>query len=463
MKEKMVVSPVEVAKHVRNTGVPVIQKEVKTGTRRADFVGYTVEENGSLTPQVVIEVKKAPSLDAQRQLMDYAEAFQTPYALLATPEGMIWFDTNTFLQTQAPLFQSQCAFITDDEKIKDLFFELFNNFRGGMNRDQYWKFLVYGLTIRAYLHKESRLEEWFSISNHKEFNRLLNKALNHFESDVPSSMTHLSEDTILQIVLKLGNLPPTHTKYGLLILDLIERREMAGQYMSPIAIRELYSQIVKQLRFDNSSLALDLTAGYGGISLELMEQNFIQQLDAYELNNETAHYLKLLVNISKQENLLVHQNDSLNAVIEQKYDLVLLDPPLTKMKGNPMEYPLLELAKNRRQLFAAELFIERGLSLLKPGGHLIVLVPEGFMFSNTTGIQTTRDLIKQESIIEGIISLPAHTLKPYTSVKMNTLILRKKTSIKENGEEIFLAKCEKIEQFTEVGEAFGEWRRGGRE
>ncbi|GGD28859.1 N-6 DNA methylase [Pontibacillus salipaludis] len=463
MKEKMCVSPFEVAKHVRNTGLPVIQQEVKTGTRRADFIGYTVEENGSLIPQVVIEVKEAPSLDAQRQLMDYAEAFQTPYALLATPTGMIWFDTNTFLQTQKPSFQSQRAFMTEEQEIKNLFLELLNDLRGGTTSDQYWKIFIYGLTIRAYLHEQSRLEEWFSIKNKDDFNLLLTSALNHFTSGTSLSIIHLPEETILQMVLKLGNLPPTHSKYGLLIIDLIERKGVAGEYMSPAAIRELYTQLVKQLSLNSSSHALDMTAGYGGVALALMEQNLIKQLDAYELDNETSYYLKLLSYISDLNNLMVHPTDSLKAAYNQRYDLVVLDPPLAKVKGSTLEYPSLELAKNRGQLFAAELFIERGLSLLKPGGHLIVLVPEGFMFSSATSAQTTRDFIKQESIIEGIISLPSHTLKPYTSVKMNTLILRKKSSSNEVGEEVFLAKCEKIEQFTEVGEAFGEWRRGAKE
>ena len=102
--------------------------------------------------------------------------------------------------------------------------------------------------------------------------------------------------------------------------------------------------------------------------------------------------------------------------------------------------------------------IEQSLNLAEPGGFIITLVPEGTLFSSGPS-SLLRDLIKERAIVEGIISLPSHTMKPFTGVKVSLLVLRKKKGVTETTKELFLGNPKSVEDIPSVIEEFHNWRR----
>ena len=70
------------------------------------------------------------------------------------------------------------------------------------------------------------------------------------------------------------------------------------------------------------------------------------------------------------------------------------------------------------------LFIERCLQLLKDGGKMAMILPEG-IFGNPTDRYIWRFLLSKTKI-EAIISIPAESFQPNTSFKTTILILKKK-------------------------------------
>ncbi|QED24589.1 HsdM family class I SAM-dependent methyltransferase [Spiroplasma citri] len=87
------------------------------------------------------------------------------------------------------------------------------------------------------------------------------------------------------------------------------------------------------------------------------------------------------------------------------------------------------------------LFIERNIQLLKEGGNMAIVLPDG-IFGNDT-FAFIRNWIKNQGRILGIIDLPIETFQPNTSTKTSVLIFQKlsKEKIPENYE-IFMAIAE---------------------
>lgn len=86
------------------------------------------------------------------------------------------------------------------------------------------------------------------------------------------------------------------------------------------------------------------------------------------------------------------------------------------------------------------LFIERCLELLKPGGRMGIVLPDGILGNQKEGY--VRNYILSKADLIAIIDLPLETFMPSTSTKTSVIFLRKKgTSTKQ--ENIFMAMAEK--------------------
>ncbi len=94
-------------------------------------------------------------------------------------------------------------------------------------------------------------------------------------------------------------------------------------------------------------------------------------------------------------------------------------------------------------LAAEILFIERCLQLLKEGGRLGIVLPNGH-FENPS-LEYLRFYIKQKAKIIAIVNLPQETFIPYgTGVKTSLLFLEKETINKKSQYQIFFGKIKKL-------------------
>lgn len=110
---------------------------------------------------------------------------------------------------------------------------------------------------------------------------------------------------------------------------------------------------------------------------------------------------------------------------EQDFDVVLTNPPF----GGRSEIEAGDWAsiESRQAVVGSRdaLFLLLGLELLRSGGRAAVVVPEGFLFGAGSLQVEIREHLLFQHWLEGVISLPAVTFKPYTSVKTAILVFRK--------------------------------------
>lgn len=169
---------------------------------------------------------------------------------------------------------------------------------------------------------------------------------------------------------------------------------------------------------------------------------------------------------------------------QDMFDLVMTNPPFGKAvklpsilfnytfghdvktfknKGRSPE----KRAKNSQD--SEVLFIEHYLRVLKPGGKLLIVLPDGVL-SNATA-KPVRDYMREHAIIKSVISLPSETFASTgTSIPTNVVYLRKKRPGETQGD-IFMARADKVGRRANgdpipendlpfILEKFREWQAG---
>lgn len=134
-----------------------------------------------------------------------------------------------------------------------------------------------------------------------------------------------------------------------------------------------------------------------------------------------------------------------------------------KTKGRPPE----KRPKNSQD--SEVLFIEHYLRVLKPGGKLLIVLPDGVL-SNATA-KPVRDFMREHAIIKAVISLPSETFASTgTSIPTNVVYLQKKRPGDVQGD-IFMARADyvgrrangdplKENDLPFILEKFREWQTG---
>ena len=126
------------------------------------------------------------------------------------------------------------------------------------------------------------------------------------------------------------------------------------------------------------------------------------------------------------------------------FDILMANPPFA---GDIKESRILaryELGKNSNGKAQSKvgrdiLFIERNLNMLKDGGRMAIVLPQG-RFNNSSD-KYIREFIAERARILAVVGLHGNVFKPHTGTKTSVLFLQKYGGIDENGKEL-CPKCD---------------------
>jgi len=137
-----------------------------------------------------------------------------------------------------------------------------------------------------------------------------------------------------------------------------------------------------------------------------------------------------------------------------KVDLILTNPPFgakfssEELRPNAKNnYPLLhDLILKNDSIFSSEiLFVDKCISLLKPNGKLLAVLPDSVISSAGLNSTLRHRLINTKGIkIRGIIELPAVTFAQAGTRTKTSILYLEKTSEVQNKNYIFVAQSEQI-------------------
>lgn len=146
------------------------------------------------------------------------------------------------------------------------------------------------------------------------------------------------------------------------------------------------------------------------------------------------------------------------------FDVVVTNPPFgSKIPIDDAhilaQYELASFESDsmRTSMPPEQLFIERCLQLLKPGGRLAIVLPDSIL--SNPGLAWLRRWILTKTRVIASIDLPAVTFEPYTGTQTSVLLLQKKTE-RDLLIEKSIGKMVDYEVFMSIPEAVGKDRRG---
>jgi type I restriction enzyme M protein len=134
---------------------------------------------------------------------------------------------------------------------------------------------------------------------------------------------------------------------------------------------------------------------------------------------------------------VVHESDvtvsreAAKRYVDEYGDVYLEAVARVKAKVNKPIASLFELPKSEKNKTKTEiLFIERCLSLLKPGGRLGIVLPEGIV--NNPSLAYVREFCEDRAFVRAVVSLPQETfLSSGATVKASLLFLQKFTEMEQ--------------------------------
>ena len=153
------------------------------------------------------------------------------------------------------------------------------------------------------------------------------------------------------------------------------------------------------------------------------------------------------------------KNNVRRHVRANQFDAILTNPPFGS--DIPVDDPHIlaqfELALGRNAVPPDQLFIERCLQLLRPGGRLAIVLPDSIL--TNPSLVKVRQWILGHARVVASVDLPVETFQPHTGTQTSVLLLQKKTA-EEMSIERAAGRPNEYEVFMAMPRAVGHDRRG---
>ncbi|HCI57947.1 MAG TPA: restriction endonuclease subunit M [Bacteroidetes bacterium] len=329
--------------------------------------------------------------------------------------------------------------------------------------------LQFGITSSEYrsilAHKPSNFEV--------RINKLFNTVRNKYQSLFSDDTLKLKPLTLAYIVGRLQFVNLTQTPgdvKGEAFQKFVYRHQRGdrGEFFTPHPIVRL---AVEMMAPKSNEMVIDPACGSGGFLIQTIahicrnnpnidRRDYIQKhIYGIEFNPDVA--LSAMIQLAFEggagteiicANALVENEEFNNA-----FDVVLTNPPFGS-KGKIEEQKILkyyQLARKwnksqkgdwevTRNVLSGQspeiLFIEKCLKILRPGGRMAIVLPDGLLQNITNS--HIRFWIRTQAKVLGVVSIPQEAFIPYgTGIKTSLLLLQKLPS---DTEKVFMALIQKI-------------------
>ena len=234
--------------------------------------------------------------------------------------------------------------------------------------------------------------------------------------------------------LDLGDYEESHA-FGEIyetILKEMQSAGSAGEFYTPRALTDFMAEIIQP---EIGEKMADFACGTGGFIT-----SWLKALDKkVQTAEDKEEYAKSVYGIEKKQfpymlcvtNLLLHDidsphimhdnsltNDVLNYTEEDKFDVILMNPPYGGSEKNDIKQ---HFPSDLSSSETADLFMVLIMYRLKENGRTAVILPDGFLFGTDNAKLAIKDKLLREFNLHTIIRLPGSIFAPYTSIATNIL------------------------------------------
>ncbi len=227
------------------------------------------------------------------------------------------------------------------------------------------------------------------------------------------------------------------------MLSKIAEAGTNGQFRTPRHIIRMMVEIVKPKQDD---VICDPSCGTAGFLVAAGQYIYDKHKDWFNQKTFREHFNNQMFNgvefdptmlrigamnmqLHGMENPTLIGKDALseaNADIENKYSLILANPPFKgSLDYDEVESSLLTITKTKKTEL---LFLALMLRMLKVGGRAAVIVPDGVLFGSSNAHKSIRKELVENQQLQAVISMPSGVFKPYAGVSTAILFFTKTNS-----------------------------------
>jgi type I restriction enzyme M protein len=468
----------KIVPYLRSLGFGAVRLEQPFGTGSRRFIADAVAYEQDDKPAVLIEIKvslrdKERQYDlynpAIRQAYKAALVAETPYFLVTDGETHLWFKIDWVNGTadlidepprSSPVERRRLRPFAASDELDKILFAIADLFRSA-SRDNAVR------TSLLLLHTKITDEQNLKQNQQSLFYALPNediastaeriRALDSQGTRIGLTLSELSTDALVPAI---GLLQP----YSLLETDSFTLRNSfarlisgylkgtLGQYVTPSSIVDFMVQMVAPTIGER---IIDPACGTGGFLMSIVDYwlasngglarnisgNQVVGIDIDPLIAQIAWLNFRLIDDSGQR---IYTIDSLDQVQLDKigfktgtFDVAIFNPPLGAKIGDEKILDQYEFL-SRATATSEALFIVQGLRLLRDGGRLAMIVPEGIL--STGRYLAIRKWLLQNAAVDAIVSLPMQAMQPATGIKTSIIFATKASEQRA----IFLAEAREI-------------------
>lgn len=133
--------------------------------------------------------------------------------------------------------------------------------------------------------------------------------------------------------------------------------------------------------------------------------------------------MNMILHNIKPKNVKLRDSLSKDAQEEDKYTLVLANPPFTgSLDESDIDPHLTSMVKTKKTEL---LFMAKFIKMLEIGGRAAVIIPTGVLSTDSKAHKTLRQKLIEENQLEAVISMPPGVFKPYAGVATAVLVFTK--------------------------------------
>lgn len=227
------------------------------------------------------------------------------------------------------------------------------------------------------------------------------------------------------------------------LLSIMGSQGDAGQFRTPRHIIDFIVDVVNPSKTDT---ILDPACGTAGFLISAYKHIIKQAINAKKPLTPAQHQ-KLMENIVGYDispdmvklasvNLFLHQfpqpkiyeYDTLSSEERwnDKFDIILANPPFMTPKGGIQPHNKFGVKANRAEV----LFVDYMMEHLNLKGKAGFVVPEGIIFQSATAYKALRKMMVEDNYLYAVVSLPSGVFNPYSGVKTSILFFDKELAKK---------------------------------
>ena len=229
-------------------------------------------------------------------------------------------------------------------------------------------------------------------------------------------------------------------EFGILFNNLVSDLTNTSTFSDRNSSPDNINSIITKLYRDYGKVIMDPFAGSAGTLVKSNQNYSLHDYIGFEIITDVWLLGKMNLILNNISSTSFYNANSLRVpgMFKKQADLIITDAPFAgRLKKEEYDF---ETFVNTND--AVSIYLQYIINTLNEGGKAVVIVPQGFLFSNSTGTKKLKEIMIDSDWLDAVISLPQGVFMPYSGVSSAVICIDLN---KENKKSFFFLDATDIE------------------